>query len=82
MIRVLSAVAALDLLQKLAQLRRIQLEVPDQACLLVQVEGQHGQRGPWSRLGKCKNVELPVGLCILDDRQTDRWQTETLHLHW
>ncbi len=62
---VFSRIAALNLLQEVAQLALIQLEVPDKIGLLVQVEGEHGQRGAWGRLSKCKDVKLPVVLSIL-----------------
>ena len=65
---VFSRVAALNLLQELAQLALIHLEVADETGLLVQVEGEHGQGGAWGCLSKCKDVKLPVVLSILQYR--------------
>ena len=68
MVGVVSLVAALNLLQEVAQLELVQLEVPDQARPLVQVEGEHGQRGAGGGFSKCKDVKLPVVLSILQQR--------------
>lgn len=65
MVWVFSAVSTLNLLQEVAELLFVQLEVSDEARLLVQVEGQHGQRGAGSSVSKGKDVKLPVGLSIL-----------------
>ena len=65
MVWIVSAVSTLNLLQEVAELLFVQVEICDQARLLVQVEGQHGQRGAGSSVSKGKDVKLPVGLSIL-----------------
>ncbi len=65
---VVSRIAALNLLQELAELALIQLEVANETGLLVQVEGEHGQGGARSCLSKCKDVKLPVVPSILQYR--------------
>ena len=64
---VVGIVAALDPLQPVAQLLLIQLEIPNHACLPVQVKSQHGQTGSRTGFRKTKDVELPVGLSILQN---------------
>ena len=69
MVGVVTAVASVYLLQEVAQFLLVQLVVPDEPCLFVQVEGEHGQRSAWGRFGKCKYVKVPVVLRILSHGQ-------------
>ena len=64
---VVGIVAALDPLQPVAQLLLIQLEIPNHACLPVQVKSQHGQTGSRTGFRKTKDVKLPVGLSVLQN---------------
>jgi len=64
---VVGVVAALNPLKPVTQLLLIQLEFPNHACLLVQVESQHGQTGSRTGFSKPKDVKLPVGLSILQN---------------
>ena len=60
-----SAVPTLDLLQEVDELGLVQVEVPDEPSLLVQVETQQGQALALALLSKAKDVKLPVIVCIL-----------------
>jgi len=64
---VVGIVAALNPLKPVAQLLLIQLEIPNHACLPVQVKSQHGQTGSRTGFSKPKDVKLPVGLSILQN---------------
>ena len=68
MVGVVCSVAIFYPVQEVAQLLLIQLEIPDEACVLVQIKGEQGQGGAWRGSSKCKHIKLPVGLCILQSR--------------
>jgi len=58
-------IATLYLAQACCELWFVQLKLLHQACRLQQMEGQHGQTVPRGSLSICKDVKLPVALCIL-----------------
>ena len=58
-------VPTLHLLQEVDQLDFVQLEVSDEACLLVQMEAQQRQALTLALLSKAKDVKLPIVACIL-----------------
>lgn len=65
MVGVSRAVPTLRLLQEVDELDIIQLEVSDEAGLLVQVESQHRQPLAFALLIKAEYIKMPVVFCIL-----------------
>lgn len=58
-------IACFDLLQEVFQLDFIHVRVSDQASLVKQVKGEHGQSAALGGVSKAKDVKGPVVLSIL-----------------
>ena len=64
-------VPALHLLQEVDQPGFVQVEVSDEAVLLVQVEAQQRQAVALAFLSKAKDIEQPVVACILQHAEKE-----------